>query len=269
MEIRQPAHAATGGADDVAEPLMPALVPAPPLAEEHDDAQGGVAHVDDPAAGAAATATATHVGLQPPTAEALAARQSRNSAAAEKMGGGQQLKDHKTAQRRLMQDYRTFQQNMAEGTSSDITAVPVDGDFFHWHAVISGPCDTPWEGGLFKLDLLFGDDYPFSPPKVRFRTKDVFHPNVYVDGNICMDTLKSSWQSSLNLEALLISIQSLLSDPNPLSAANGAAARLLTESRSAYDEKVRALVEASLEQSFSDMDGDEEGEEEDEENGEA
>ncbi|KAG5505423.1 hypothetical protein GH5_03443 [Leishmania sp. Ghana 2012 LV757] len=194
-------------------------------------------------------------GFQPPSAEALAARQSRNSVAAEKMGGGQQLKDHKTAQRRLMQDYRAFQKNMAEGTSSNITALPVDGDFFHWHAVISGPCDTPWEGGLFKLDLTFGDDYPFSPPKVRFLTKDVFHPNVYVDGNICMDTLKSSWQSSLNLEALLISIQSLLSDPNPLSAANGAAARLLTENRSAYDERIRALVEESLEQSFS-MDDD-------------
>ncbi|KAG5479061.1 hypothetical protein LSCM1_02905 [Leishmania martiniquensis] len=202
-----------------------------------------------------ATVATEEAGLQPPSAEELAARQSRNSAAAEKMGGGQQLKDHTTAQRRLMQDYRAFQKHMAEGTSSNITAVPVDGDFFHWHAVISGPCDTPWEGGLFKLDLTFGDDYPFSPPKVRFLTKDVFHPNVYVDGNICMDTLKSSWQSSLNLEALLISIQSLLSDPNPLSAANGAAARLLTENRSAYDEKIRALVEESLEQSFS-MDDD-------------
>ncbi|CAJ1025545.1 putative Ubiquitin-conjugating enzyme [Leishmania utingensis] len=193
--------------------------------------------------------------FQSPSYEHLAARQSRNSAIADKMGGGQQLKDHTTAQRRLMQDYRTFQQNMAEGTNSDITALPVDGDFFHWHAVISGPCDTPWEGGLFKLDLIFGDDYPFSPPKVRFLTKGMFHPNVYVDGNICMDTLKGNWQSSLNLETLLISIQSLLSDPNPLSAANGAAARLLTENRSAYDEKIRALVEESLEQSFS-VDGD-------------
>lgn len=189
---------------------------------------------------------------------ALAARQSRNREGAARMGGGQKLKDHQTAQRRLMQDYRTFQKNLAEGTSTGVTATPVDGNFFHWHAVISGPCDTAWEGGLFKLDLLFGDDYPFSPPTVRFRTKGVFHPNVYVDGNICMDTLKSSWQSSLNVESLLISIQSLLSDPNPMSAANGAAARLLTENRSAYDEKIRSIAEESLNQTFSDMDDEEE-----------
>ncbi|KAK7197143.1 ubiquitin-conjugating enzyme-like protein [Novymonas esmeraldas] len=218
-------------------------------------------HGNDTLTEAAAAAGAAAGAPEPPLEEVLAARQSRNSAAAEKMGGGQKLRDHRTAQRRLMQDYRTFQENIAEGGGADINALPVDGDFFHWHAVIAGPCDTPWEGGLFKLDLHFGDDYPFSPPKVRFRTKDVFHPNVYVDGNICMDTLKSSWQSSLNVEALLISIQSLLSDPNPLSAANGAAARLLTENRSAYDEKIRTLVEASLEQSFSDLD-DADGEEE-------
>jgi ubiquitin-conjugating enzyme E2 B len=175
------------------------------------------------------------------------------------MGGGQKLKDHQTAQRRLMQDYRMFQKNVAEGTSSGIIASPVDNNFFHWHAVIAGPCDTPWEGGLFKLDLVFGDEYPFAPPTVRFRTKNVFHPNVYVDGNICMDTLKSSWQSSLNVESLLISIQSLLCDPNPNSAANGAAARLLTENRSAYDEKIRGIAEESLNQTFSDMDDEEEG----------
>lgn len=216
--------------------------------------------VPDVAATTAAAAAADTAEAQRRETERHAARQSRNHEAAARLGGGQKLKDHQTAQRRLMQDYRTFQINLAEGASSGITATPVDNNFFHWHAVISGPCDTAWEGGLFKLDLLFGDDYPFSPPTVRFRTKNVFHPNVYVDGNICMDTLKSSWQSSLNVEALLVSIQSLLSDPNPNSAANGAAARLLTENRSAYDEKIRALVEESLNQSFSDMD-DEEDEE--------
>ncbi|CBZ27026.1 ubiquitin-conjugating enzyme-like protein [Leishmania mexicana MHOM/GT/2001/U1103] len=254
---RLPTRIATGDAEEAPQP-PPVHAPATPAATDGqltDQPQQGVGE---------ATVPTDQGGFQPPSAEALAARQSRNSAGAEKMGGGQRLRDHTTAQRRLMQDYRTFQKNMAEGTSSNITALPVDGDFFHWHAVISGPCDTPWEGGLFKLDLVFGDDYPFSPPKVRFRTKDVFHPNVYVDGNICMDTLKSSWQSSLNLEALLISIQSLLSDPNPLSAANGAAARLLTENRSAYEEKIRALVEESLEQSFS-MDDDSDDAELDEE----
>lgn len=228
---------------------MPAEPHAPTTAE--DTAHAALHHTT--------TATAADAAGEDENA-ALAARQSRNREGAARMGGGQKLKDHQTAQRRLMQDYRTFQKNLAEGTSTGVTATPVDGNFFHWHAVISGPCDTAWEGGLFKLDLLFGDDYPFSPPTVRFRTKGVFHPNVYVDGNICMDTLKSSWQSSLNVESLLISIQSLLSDPNPMSAANGAAARLLTENRSAYDEKIRSIAEESLNQTFSDMDDEEEEE---------
>ncbi|KAG5504942.1 hypothetical protein JKF63_04388 [Porcisia hertigi] len=244
-------NATGGGGDRVPQPQPLPIPTAATLADEREIAQPPEA-MDEP------TALMMPAEHPVPLADSLATRQSHNSVAAEMMGRGQKLKDRKTAQRRLMQDYRTFQQNMDDGSSSGITALPVDGDFFHWHAVISGPCDTPWEGGLFKLDLVFGEDYPFSPPSVRFRTKGVFHPNVYVDGNICMDTLKSSWQSSLNLEALLISIQSLLSDPNPSSAANGAAAQLLTENRSAYDEKIRALVEESLEQSFSMDDEDEE-----------
>ncbi|GET88528.1 ubiquitin-conjugating enzyme-like protein [Leishmania tarentolae] len=241
---RLPTWIANGEGEDAAQPL-PAhelMTATAPDVQEMDEPQQTIGEV-------ATVVNQEEVELLP--SESLVARQSLNHTSAERMGGGQVLRDRKTAQRRLMQDYRTFQKNMAEGTSSNITALPVDGDFFHWHAVISGPCDTPWEGGLFKLDLIFGDDYPFSPPRVQFRTKDVFHPNVYIDGNICMDTLKNGWQSSLNLESLLISIQSLLSDPNPRSAANGAAAQLLTENRSAYDEKIRALVEKSLDQSFS------------------
>ncbi|KPA85659.1 ubiquitin-conjugating enzyme-like protein [Leptomonas pyrrhocoris] len=253
-------------ADTAGPPTDPAAVPQPPPHPEDAERPPNVAlplHHDNPVAATAADtrAAAATAEEQRPNEEDPAARQSRNCEGAARMGGGQKLKDRQSAQRRLMQDYRLLQKNLAEGTSSGIMATPVENNFFHWHAVISGPCDTPWEGGLFKLDMLFGEDYPFSPPMVRFLTKDVFHPNVYVDGKICMDTMKSSWQASLNVEALLISIQSLLCDPNPNSAANGAAARLLTENRSAYDEKIRTLVEESLNQSFSGIDDDEDEDE--------
>lgn len=194
------------------------------------------------------------VGPQHPSEEALEAMSTRHSATAARLGGQQQLMDAKVAQRRLMQDLRSLQQTLSSpaGEQLGIMARPSEGNIFQWRAVISGPCDTPWEGGLFKLELKFGADYPFAPPKVRFLTRNVFHPNVYVSGDICMDTLKSNWKSSLNVESLLISITSLLSDPNPMSAANGVAAKLLMENRTAYDEKIRELVEESLEQSFSD-----------------
>lgn len=177
----------------------------------------------------------------------------RHQTVARKIGEHAKLKDAKAAQRRLMRDLRSLQQTLASpaGESMGLSAHPIDGDLFHWRAIVAGPEGSVWEGGLFKLDLQFSETYPMEPPHVRFLTKDVFHPNVYVDGNICLDTLKSCWSPTLDVEALLLSITSLLSDPNPASAANGAAARMLLENKPLYDERVRKLVEQSLEQSFS------------------
>ena len=45
-------------------------------------------------------------------------------------------------------------------------------------------------GGVFKLELFLPDDYPMTPPKIRFLTK-IFHPNVDKLGRICLDVLKS------------------------------------------------------------------------------
>lgn len=190
------------------------------------------------------------------------AEDTRNRAAAQRMSGGVAVSDHKAAHRRLMRDLQSLQKTLASdaGAAMGISAHPIDDDLFHWRAVIAGPEDSVWEGGLFKLDLKFSDYYPLQPPTVRLVTKNVFHPNVYVDGNICLDTLRSCWSPTLDVETLLLSITSLLSDPNPRSAANGHAAKLLVEDRPAYDEKVRTVVEESLNQSFSDID--DEGEEE-------
>lgn len=159
------------------------------------------------------------------------------------------------ARKRLMQDLR----RLRHCANPSIFAGPIKGDLFNWRAVIPGPDDTAWEGGVFKLRLKFSDEYPCAPPTVRFVTKNVFHPNVYGDGRICLDTLKMDWSSTLDVESLLMMIMSLLSDPNPASAANGEAARMLVNAKDKYEERVRRLVEESLEQSFSDEDEDEDG----------
>ncbi|KEG07978.1 ubiquitin-conjugating enzyme e2 [Trypanosoma grayi] len=151
------------------------------------------------------------------------------------------------ARRRLMQDLRRMQANQ----NDYISASPINGDLFHWRAVVVGPDNTSWEGGLFKLRLDFTEEYPCAPPRVRFITKNVFHPNVYTDGNICLDTLKTHWSPALDVEALLLMVASLLSDPNPASAANGEAAELYTRSRGKYEERVRRVADESLDQSFS------------------
>lgn len=156
---------------------------------------------------------------------------------------------HLDAKKRLMKDLKSIQTNCPEG----ISAHPREDDLLHWTAVIFGPEDTAWEGGIFKLDLVFTDEYPMSPPKVKFLTP-MFHPNVYRDGNICMDIMKSHWSPAYDIAALLLSIQSLLSDPNPASAANAEAAEMFAHHRNLYNERVAAVVEKSLELADDDDD---------------
>ena len=119
---------------------------------------------------------------------------------------------------------------------------PADQDLFKWNAVILGPNQTPWEGGTFKLTLTFSTDYPNKPPKVKFTSK-MFHPNVYNTGDICLDILQSNWSPIYDVAAILTSIQSLLTDPNPNSPANGEAAKLYSDDRREYNRRVKASVE--------------------------
>ena len=87
-------------------------------------------------------------------------------------------------------------------------------DLFTWQATIIGPTETPYEGGMFNLIILFPTDYPFKPPKISFTTR-IYHPNINRTGGICLDILKDQWSPALSITKVLLSICSLLSDPNP------------------------------------------------------
>ena len=80
--------------------------------------------------------------------------------------------------------------------------------------MIMGPGESPYQGGVFFLDIVFPPDYPFKPPKCTFKTK-VYHPNINANGGICLDILKNQWSPALTTTKVLLSISSLLSDPNP------------------------------------------------------
>ena len=127
---------------------------------------------------------------------------------------------------------------------SGVTGSPMDTNIMMWQAVIFGPDDTPWEGGTFKLVLEFTEDYPNKAPQVKFLTK-MFHPNIYNDGQICLDILQNQWSPIYDISAILTSIQSLLCDPNPASPANSEASRLYNENRREYNRRVREIVEQS------------------------
>lgn len=84
-------------------------------------------------------------------------------------------------------------------------------------AEICGAGDTPYEGGVFRLEVNIPSEYPLKPPRVRFVTK-IYHPNIDSQGRICLDSLnmppKGAWKPSLNVRTLLTSIQALMSSPN-------------------------------------------------------
>mmetsp|Transcript_10782 Transcript_10782/g.12817 ORF Transcript_10782/g.12817 Transcript_10782/m.12817 type:complete len:215 (+) Transcript_10782:31-675(+) len=162
------------------------------------------------------------------------------------------------AKRRLMRDFRRLQQDPPQG----VTGAPEESNILKWSAVIFGPDDTPWEGGTFKLTLEFTEDYPNKPPKVVFVTK-MFHPNIYANGQICLDILQNQWSPIYDIAAILTSIQSLLTDPNPNSPANVEAAKLYQSNRREYDRKVMKFVEDSWDDD-DDEDDDEDEDEDDE-----
>ena len=94
-----------------------------------------------------------------------------------------------------------------------IYAEPMKDNPRHFDVMIAGPKDSPYEGGLFKLQLYLPEDYPMVPPKVLFMTK-IYHPNINFLGMICLDILKNNWSPALQIRSVLLSIQLLLSEPN-------------------------------------------------------
>ncbi|KCV69278.1 ubiquitin-conjugating enzyme E2 A [Fonticula alba] len=146
------------------------------------------------------------------------------------------------ARRRLIRDFKRLQDDPPLG----ISGAPGEENIMLWNAVILGPESTPFEDGTFKLSMQFSEDYPNKPPVVKF-VSQMFHPNVYADGHLCLDILQNRWSPTYDVSAILTSIQSLLHDPNPNSPANPQAATLYREDIRSYNQRVRATVESSWE----------------------
>jgi len=114
------------------------------------------------------------------------------------------------AARRIQRELEELQKDPPAGCS----AGPIKEDLFNWEGVIFGPGDSPYAGGVFKLNIRFPTDYPFKQPHIQFNTK-IYHPNINSSGGICLDILKSQWSPALTISKVLLSILSLLTDPNP------------------------------------------------------
>lgn len=156
-----------------------------------------------------------------------------------------------------------------------VSASPVPDNVMTWNAVIIGPADTPFEDGTFRLVMHFEEQYPNKPPSVKFISQ-MFHPNVYATGELCLDILQNRWSPTYDVAAVLTSIQrwvesrspgkdgsepqtpvrittnsrfhSLLNDPNTGSPANVEASNLYKDNRKEYTKRVRETVEKSWEE---------------------
>ncbi|EIM22646.1 putative ubiquitin-conjugating enzyme E2 [Wallemia mellicola CBS 633.66] len=112
--------------------------------------------------------------------------------------------------KRILKEAERLQVDAPEG----IQAIPSEEDIRYFDVSIQGPDGSPFEKGIFKLELWLPSSYPMEPPKVRFLTK-IYHPNIDKLGRICLDILKDKWSPALQIRTVLLSIQALLSSPNP------------------------------------------------------
>jgi len=93
--------------------------------------------------------------------------------------------------------------------------VGLTGDnLYKWKVTILGPDKTPYEKGVFQIELDIPTEYPFKPPKLKFVTK-IYHPNVKSDGGFCADILSESWSPQLKISDVLNTVDKLMKDPNP------------------------------------------------------
>ncbi|KAF9517357.1 hypothetical protein BS47DRAFT_1371406 [Hydnum rufescens UP504] len=158
-----------------------------------------------------------------------------------------------TALRRLMTEYK----QLTSGGAPDgmFTAGPItEENFFEWEALIQGPEDTPYEGGVFTARLSFPSDYPLSPFKMRF-DPPLLHPNIYPDGNVCISILHTPgddptmyelsserWSPVQSVEKVILSVVSMLAEPNLESGANIDCCKLYRDNKAEYERQVRASI---------------------------
>nr|C1C3R6.1 RecName: Full=Ubiquitin-conjugating enzyme E2 S; AltName: Full=E2 ubiquitin-conjugating enzyme S; AltName: Full=Ubiquitin carrier protein S; AltName: Full=Ubiquitin-protein ligase S [Aquarana catesbeiana]ACO51626.1 Ubiquitin-conjugating enzyme E2 S [Aquarana catesbeiana] len=140
--------------------------------------------------------------------------------------------------RQVYKEVSTLTPDPPEG----IKIIPNEEDITDVQVSIEGPEGTPYAGGIFRMKLILGKDFPAAPPKGYFLTK-IFHPNVSSNGEICVNVLKKDWKAELGIRHVLLTIKCLLIHPNPESALNEEAGRLLLENYEEYASRARLMTE--------------------------
>ncbi|XP_022340977.1 putative ubiquitin-conjugating enzyme E2 7 [Crassostrea virginica] len=154
----------------------------------------------------------------------------------------------------LKKQLADLNKNPVEGFSAGLID---DEDLYKWEVVIIGPQDTPYEGGFFKAHLIFPKEYPHRPPKMVFKS-EIWHPNIGPDGVVCIsilhepgddkygyETASERWLPVHTVETILVSVISMISDPNDESPANVDAAKMWREQPEDFKKRVARCVRKS------------------------
>ena len=137
------------------------------------------------------------------------------------------------ALKRIMREYKELTVD-APFPDDSCTVQPKGDDYFAWQATITGPPSTPYEDGLFFVDLDLPHDYPFKPPKLKFTTS-IYHANISEKGEICLESIKDKWNPSLSVKKVLQEVIDLLQHPNPDTPLRSDIAKLYKENRELHD----------------------------------
>lgn len=129
-------------------------------------------------------------------------------------------------------------QDISKDPPENCAAGPQGESLFHWKATVMGPRDTPYEGGVFFLDVEFPAEYPAKPLKLAFKTR-IWHPNIGADGEVGLEILDENWSPALTLSKVLLSVMALLADPEPRGALNLEAAAEYQRIRVQFDKTAR------------------------------
>jgi ubiquitin-conjugating enzyme E2 Z len=140
---------------------------------------------------------------------------------------------------RLQDEHRLLLTQAPSGASASprVHATP-----FVWDATIMGPERTPWEGGLYSLEIRFSSQHPYRPPHIRFITA-MSHPNITKEGIPALDLVQTRWNSNVRLATVLKELQDMLASPSPLYPVNLEIAHLYRTDRRQYDRKARRIAQ--------------------------
>lgn len=130
---------------------------------------------------------------------------------------------------------KRIQKELLDLNASDCSAGPKGDNLYHWLSTIIGPQGSPYEGGIFFLDIIFPLDYPFKPPMVTFKTR-IYHCNVDSTGMVSLEILKDGWSPALTISKVLLAIKAIITNPNPYNPLVESIARLYLTDRTKHDE---------------------------------